>query len=326
MFISDISGMPSTFDLGYPEVRLIDLPTNSGFINDACNLLESRNFSEFVDMIKRHRSSFKSNIYEVLMVAAKKLRIFNLISDRNFSTALTEVKILKENLKCIGVDFRHFATELSRILKKSHFYMLDFYQSSISQVIEMLKHILQYEDLYLVNYQSIICFEQWLLIGVYSNELDLAKNQVDSAQNQSTGSLVCTHATSKFEKSYCKQTGLKNKKFISIKRENVSRSIIRLFLIAIDSNSIYRLTAKKLNIKTASYRIQGITYKSCNNSYLTHLFSFQEVFELYHQIMVLSSEERFNQLKKSICIREGSDQEILKWYIVNLHFLFGSKY
>lgn len=227
------------------------------------------------------------------------------------------MNFLNENYK----NSRHFTAELTRILEIPNYHILDSYKSSISRVIDFLKHLLQHEDLYLVNLDNIKYFEKQLLTDVISDELDLVNTEVENKKNDL---LELTSETSKSEKGYCKLAGLKDIKFNSIKNENIRRLIIRLFLIAIEKNSAYCFITRKLDIKTTSFQIEGITYKSCNNRYLSHLFSLKDVFELYHKIMVTSSAQIFNQLNKSISIKESRDLELLKWYIENLHSLFSS--
>lgn len=305
---------------------------NTNYSLNACNLLDASEYNTLLRLIDESNNHMQTYLYELMKITLTKLEIFKLISENKLDKAFTLVKSLKDFMISMNKDFTEYAAELTRILATPNFYLSESYIESIDSIKQKVKHLICYEDFYLIDLSSIMDFEKQLLINENLTTIKEIEQKEDSYKDDLSikpeDSLALSTRCSSREigLKYFKVENLKVIKFSNIKRENIDKRLIKLFYRALCNISNEYKATTDFQIKSRKFIIQGFSYKSCSNKFISHLFSFNEMYELYENLMVPMMESIFSIIKESILLKNRNLDEKLKWYIVNLHKVFRPNY
>lgn len=292
-------------NLGYDQILNTQF---SSFCQNACLLLNHEKYSEILMLIEENRSVIKSSLFDIIKALVRKLNILLLVSNCMLDQAFLQVTLLKEYYDETKINFTQYYNSLFRLIEIPGFSKSALYQSMIQQVISKLKHLILYEDYFIVDFENIIHFEKEFI-------------KVDEADCCVELSVTTTDSSYTQKKSFKKYRIIKNLKqvnFLTIKREKVNRMLTRLLVNVIKKN----LPDKHHRIGSSQYQLKEKTYKSCSNDYIAELFSLSEAKKLYESKIVQNAEQIQRKLVEYYKLKNSNDINLLSWYIRNMHKIF----
>lgn len=322
--------------------ELIKLSTREYFNQYACILLCQLRFSELILLIDINRVDLEPNIYDVLTVAVRKLFIFFLISSRKFHDSYIEVSKLKNLLEASNSEhFPAFISELERLLQTPDFEKSVEYQQYINQVLIKIKYLILSGGKFAADLNDIIYFEKNIcdsLLHIKENQssrpytsqekFSISSSSTELLGYDSTTSFSNTRRSNRNNngdrQNAVRISNLKGIRFYSIKKQNLHKRLISLLLRKIKQLYPQNQLAKAF-VGRSRFTVEGKDYKSCSNHYLTHLFSFQEVVNLYEKEIAGDADIIAMSFKSSVNNSKRDDKTI-KWYIQNMHKIFNIQY
>lgn len=283
----------------------------TSFCHYASVLLSYENYSELLQQIHENQQVIRSSVFEILIVVIRKLYILHLIAESKFSKAFEEVILIKEYYEKAGINFSDYSNALFKILETPNFSRSALYQNLKKEVHDKVKHLILYEDYFIVDIDLIIHFEKASLSKEDDFEFSLETSPTEST-------IDCSYTSKRCTRKYIKASNLDNVRFSTIRKEIVNKKLAKLLIKAIRRASLDH----KFEMGPSQYKIKGVIYKSCNNDYLSHLFSISDSKILYENKIVLHADSIEKSLIDKLKISNINDIKLLSWYIRNMHKIY----
>lgn len=316
------------------------------FSKEACSLIDSLCFPEVLSLIEKSKADLDPGLFEFLAVVIRKLYIFCLILNQLFSKAYIEIINLKHLLESSDkYDFTEFIADLEIIIQIPHFEKSSQFKLRLSWAIFSIQHYIQYGDVFFTDITKILYFEKQLKFSLQegniqsisggSNQIEIVSFDSEPMQLSSSNLISCNTSSTntsaschnflykgRLKNKYIKLSSMKNVRFCSIKLENINKRIVTILLKQINKNG---LNDKIIGSDLGSIlSVQGVSYRSCSNHYLCHLFSFDEIVNLYEKVIVSNSKEIEKSMKKGLKYSQ-CDSKTVSWYILNMHKVFSHR-